>query len=430
MAPVTGSTAQTERGTIGLPRVPAGTSIQFGSPSNIVVKPLESPSSRQQPFGGISGRDLGLVAGAALAYYLLFRQPSSTATTPTTNTQKVPPASTYLPEPSELRQIGATSTTVIVATDPVPGAIRYDWYSYDNNLILARSPTEVAVINGLNPGTPYEIYVVAVGYGGSQSIPSSPLLVKTLPASPFVLVPAGTTGPAVPTGPTVSPTQPITSPTPTFPGLPTATGPSGVTTAPVVQPVQTSPTPAATAVFRLISAMVENMPVQPGQYAYASVTVQNIGDVPGGTTISGNTWNPNGNLAGTWSPESTGVIPPGQSVTITLRSSGLIASPYAIGTSTAPVTNLTATFTAASGGSVSTPLVIALPTVQRPSQSTTSSTTSTSTQQVQGVATSSNKYLNVSAGEQYTRTAGGVMVGGIFAPVGSSLYNALTGGGG
>jgi len=94
---------------------------------------------------------------------------------------------TELGTPSDLRVLGETAHSVIVATSPVLGATYYQWHDLTNNEVLARSNTEVAVIQGLQENTDYDVYVVAVGSFGAHSQPSAPLLIKTTTGAPIGL---------------------------------------------------------------------------------------------------------------------------------------------------------------------------------------------------------------------------------------------------
>jgi hypothetical protein len=100
-----------------------------------------------------------------------------------------PPATpVYLGTPTNLRVLGATAHSVIVATDPVVGALYYEWHDLANGELLARSPTPVAVIQGLQENTTYDVYVVAVGAQGARSQPSQPLLIRTTQGRPEGIV--------------------------------------------------------------------------------------------------------------------------------------------------------------------------------------------------------------------------------------------------
>lgn len=159
-------------------------------------------SRAPQPTPAIPPNLVNLGVGAAVAYgiykYVLSRrQQTNTRGTASQQTgtggvavpqQVVPPASTQLGTPTNLQQLGGTAHSVIVECDPVLGAIRYDWYEATTGLRVASSPTNVAVIEGLQSNTYYMFYVVAVGYGGAQSPPSQPLLVKTGLGAPVVSV--------------------------------------------------------------------------------------------------------------------------------------------------------------------------------------------------------------------------------------------------
>lgn len=157
---------------------------------------------------------------AAAAYFFLGRTATATPTT-TPTTVVVPPVSggTSPPlgipgAPEELQQIGGTAHSVIVECSPVQGAVQYNWYEYGTNLLLASSPTNIAVIQGLQSNTTYEVYCEAVNIAGEVSPPSPNLLIMTGAGSPEIFYNVYTTvaTPTTPSTPT-TPTPPSTSST-------------------------------------------------------------------------------------------------------------------------------------------------------------------------------------------------------------------------
>jgi len=93
--------------------------------------------------------------------------------------------------PTELQELGATAHSVIVSNAPVVGATGYQWLLAGTNLPLAYSPTNVAVIEGLQADTAYDVVVRAISVTGVKSAPSGPLLIKTTQAGPQIYLPAG-----------------------------------------------------------------------------------------------------------------------------------------------------------------------------------------------------------------------------------------------
>jgi len=140
---------------------------------------------------------IGILAG--LAYLFTLRRPVTTApaatgTAPTSAASIAATTGVTSPPPSppgapaELYELGATAHSVLVACSPVTGAVAYEWREYGTDLILARSPTNVALIEGLQANTMYQVYCVAIGYDGQPGPPSAPLLVSTTPSGPVVYV--------------------------------------------------------------------------------------------------------------------------------------------------------------------------------------------------------------------------------------------------
>jgi hypothetical protein len=140
---------------------------------------------------------IGILAG--LAYLFTLRRPVTTApaatgTAPTSAASIAATTGVTSPPPSppgapaELYELGATAHSVLVACSPVTGAVAYEWREYGTDLILARSPTNVALIEGLQANTMYQVYCVAIGYDGQPGPPSAPLLVSTTQSGPVVYV--------------------------------------------------------------------------------------------------------------------------------------------------------------------------------------------------------------------------------------------------
>ena len=75
-------------------------------------------------------------------------------------------------------------------------------------------------------------------------------------------------------------------------------------------------------------------PVQPGQYATATIQVQNTGGTTGTPSVSGVT-DYNGTQEGTWAQTNTPSIPPGLSAPIQMKTAGPISSQFAGDTLTA-----------------------------------------------------------------------------------------------
>lgn len=293
---------------------------------------------------------LGAAAAAIVVYEFLLKPKPALAAAPGTQPGSTGVTSTYptggvvnspVGTPENLRMLGATAHSVIVTCDQVDNARWYEWHEYPSGLLLARSPSNVAVIQGLQENTTYDVFCVVVDINGNKGNPSQTLLVKTGLGAPVVIVGGGGNGsgggggsgsgtgstPPPNTPPIVTQTQPPTTPQPTYPGLPTSTGPtSGVTAAPPVVPVQITPQTAATAVFSVVSATPVNSPVAAGQRALVDVTIRNVSDVAAGTQVSGYMVLPTGSPhEGTFAPVQTGIIPPGQAVTVRLTSAGRLS---------------------------------------------------------------------------------------------------------
>jgi hypothetical protein len=250
---------------------------------------------------------------------------SAAGAAPTAGGTAVSAAPVYLGTPSLLQVLGTTAHSAIVRSNPVDGAVSYSLHDYETGLTLARATpaagaSPVFNVQGLQSGTDYDFFVVAIGPQGQRSAPSQPVLARTQPEGTVVVeqVPVAAVSQA-----------PATSVAPTYPGLPTVPSPSGgYTGAPPIRPVQTQPSTAATGVFSIVSVQPVNQPVQPNGFAYVDVTVANDGDTPAGTSVYGYQRGLYGGpITGHFAPESTGVVPPGGQVTVRLRSAGRIAAP-------------------------------------------------------------------------------------------------------
>lgn len=170
------------------------------------------------------GPSLLLLGAAGVGAFLLMRRGSATTSAASSGTVTTTAGgSSYSPAlgvpgaPVELQQVGGTATSVTVECAEVTGATQYNWYQYGTNLLLGTSPSNVAVIQGLQTNTGYEVYCTAVNVDGQQSPPSQPLLVTTGAGSPVVYV--NNYGGSAGSGSSTTP--PTTSTTPTAPTLPT-----------------------------------------------------------------------------------------------------------------------------------------------------------------------------------------------------------------
>jgi len=145
----------------------------------------------------------GLVIGGG---YLLL---SSHPTASTSGVATVSGSSTGSPAlgapgaPVELQQVGGTATSVTVECAMESTATLYSWYSYGTNNLLATSPTNVAVIDGLQTNTGYYVYVIASNAAG-DSPPSQPLLVTTGAGSPVIIYNQNGSGSTSPSSPTLA----------------------------------------------------------------------------------------------------------------------------------------------------------------------------------------------------------------------------------
>lgn len=234
---------QTPYGTVTTTRV-----IRTAEPS-VVQSALMQAGLYRPPVPRSGGGIPWLWILAGLGGYWYLRSRGAVTAPPVGGTGSVPvtsstvaPVPTALGTPVNLRMLGATAHSVIVATDPILGATGYKWYNVADNNLLAQSSTEVAVIQGLQQNTDYDVYLVATGPFGTQSQPSSPLLIKTTTGAPegiavSVNVPAVTVNLNVPVnanltlqyiGPVNVPVTPTSSSS-----TPNTSAPSGVSVVPV-----------------------------------------------------------------------------------------------------------------------------------------------------------------------------------------------------
>lgn len=196
----------------GLRPESAQTTIKYGPP------PAPGPGLK----AGAEWVFIGAMGGV-LAYLMTQHLPHATTPAATTNPNAVLPVPTSSGlgapgTPVNLRELGATAHSVIVDCTPVTGATGYRWYLYGTRMPLAFSPTNTAVIQGLQANTAYDVVCTAVGPGGQESAPSAPLLIRTTTARPQVYLP--------PNAPNVrvvihllqqASSTPSSSPTPTSP---------------------------------------------------------------------------------------------------------------------------------------------------------------------------------------------------------------------
>ncbi|NMP22211.1 hypothetical protein [Sulfobacillus harzensis] len=185
------------------------------------------------------GPSLLLLGAAGLGALVLMRRSSAASTASTSTTTTSTGSGSYSPSlgvpgaPVELQQVGGTATSVTVECAAVTGATQYNWYQYGTNLLLATSPSNVAVIDGLQTNTGYEVYCTAVNINGQQSPPSQPLLVTTGAGSPVVYVNnygGSGTGSSQTTQPAPSTTTPTQPTLPTGQTLAMAANPASPTT--------------------------------------------------------------------------------------------------------------------------------------------------------------------------------------------------------
>lgn len=137
---------------------------------------------------------LGMVTYAVLTHHVPSLAPTTGATP--TNPNAVEPVPGLTPSglappgtPTELRELGATAHSVIVDCSPVVGATGYRWYLAGTRLPLAFSPTNTAVIEGLQANTAYDVVCAAVAPDGTEGGVSGPLLIRTTTARPQIYVP-------------------------------------------------------------------------------------------------------------------------------------------------------------------------------------------------------------------------------------------------
>jgi len=198
-----------------------------------------------------SGNSNLLLLAAAVGAYLWWKNKGAIVASPVVGSGSSSGSVTVVPTtpmaapsalgtPDNLRVLGATASSVIVAVSPVLGARYYEWHDLANNEVLARSSTEVAVIDGLQENTDYDVYVVVIGSFGAQSQPSSPLLIKTTTGAPTgvavsVNVPAVTVNLNVPVNAniTLQYIGPVNIPVTPTSGTPNFSAPAGVSTIPV-----------------------------------------------------------------------------------------------------------------------------------------------------------------------------------------------------
>ena len=176
--------------------------------SNLGPAAVTTTSKYTAPNPTEKGTDWLLWGGLAAGALLLMRGTSTTSGVATTSglattSGSVSPTLSPPGTPLALEQVGGTATSVTVECAMESNATVYSWYSYNTNMLLATSPTNVAVIDGLQTNTGYEVYVVAGNAAGS-SPPSQPLLVTTGAGSPIVIYDQNGGGSTTTTAPTLS----------------------------------------------------------------------------------------------------------------------------------------------------------------------------------------------------------------------------------
>ena len=177
--------------------------------SNLGPAEVSTTSKYHGPNPADKGPDLLLWGALGVAAYLLLGGSTSSATATTSGVSTVSGSSTGSPAlatpgtPIELQQVGGTATSVTVECAMEATATLYSWYSYGSSNLLATSPTNVAVIDGLQTNTGYYVYVVASNASGS-SAPSQPLLVTTGAGSPVIIYNQGGSTSSAPTSGTTS----------------------------------------------------------------------------------------------------------------------------------------------------------------------------------------------------------------------------------
>lgn len=181
--------------------------------SNLGPAEVSTTSKYHGPNPSEKGTDWLLWGALAAGGFLLFGGSTSSATATTSGAATVSGSSTGSPAlatpgaPIELQQVGGTATSVTVECAMEATATLYSWYSYGSSNLLATSPTNVAVIDGLQTNTGYYVYVVASNASGS-SAPSQPLLVTTGAGSPIFIynenAPPTSTGSATTSAPTLA----------------------------------------------------------------------------------------------------------------------------------------------------------------------------------------------------------------------------------
>lgn len=160
--------------------------------ANLGPAAVSTTSTYKGPNPSEHGSPLLLYAALAAGAYLLLGGSGATSSATTSAVTSASGSSTGSPAlatpgvPIELQQVGGTATSVTVECAMEATATLYSWYSYGSSNLLATSPTNVAVIDGLQTNTGYYVYVVASNASGS-SAPSQPLLVTTGAGSPVII---------------------------------------------------------------------------------------------------------------------------------------------------------------------------------------------------------------------------------------------------
>lgn len=160
--------------------------------SNLGPASVSTTSTYKGPNPSEHGSNLLLYGALAAGAYFLLGGSGAASSATTSAVASASGSSTGSPAlatpgvPIELQQVGGTATSVTVECAMEATATLYSWYSYGSSNLLATSPTNVAVIDGLQTNTGYYVYVVASNASGS-SAPSQPLLVTTGAGSPVII---------------------------------------------------------------------------------------------------------------------------------------------------------------------------------------------------------------------------------------------------
>ena len=162
-----------------------------------VLTELNSGQTRTVPQAQTTFAWTGLLPNRNYRFRAYAQDPSGNKSFNSNTVSVTTPAAPPLTAPANVRQTGATFTSVTVAWDAVSGATSYSVFTNASSWTSATGTS--ATLNGLTAGTTYSITVRAHGPSGTSPL-STPVNASTLADTTAPTVPAGLTAVALSPG--------------------------------------------------------------------------------------------------------------------------------------------------------------------------------------------------------------------------------------